>query len=561
MLNGYVFVLTGEFRVDEADDARVRADMSQRIEAGGGSIVKTITAQVTHVVAAEGQVKGKRKRELAQCPSVKLLTEAALEALLIVKKPSPVYTFPQSRDEIPSPPPEETPDATSQLLTTTCAPTSLSEVVGNAAAVTALRRWFASWREPKQKKAVLLCGSAGIGKTTLAHLMAREFGYGVLELNASDTRNKAVIESLLPDAASTPAMSAHGVVQRLSNCLIMDECDGMSAGDRGGAAALVAVIRKTRTPIVCICNDAYATAVKTLKAHCQVINFYPPREGECLARLKSIVRAKALSVSDLVLRRIVAECRGDLRQMLIMLQMACVGADTDDVMNQIRGVEAATTDHDISPFQALSRVFERKLTLSEREDVYWPNADLLPLFVHENYLGAAVSIERLASAADSLALGDVVSRAISGSQQWSLAPVQALFSAVAPATVLCGTLGGEQVQFPRALGHGSTTRKWRRVAADVAGALGVNVSDLSHARALLVEPLTVRDKKDTAQVARAVSAVPRTAACLRDRDNFDSLADLALEPDLLARVPAAAKRALTASFVSGSPVISTVVNK
>ena len=40
--------------------------------------------------------------------------------------------------------------------------------------------------------------------------------------------------------------NAAGVVITDKSCLIMDEVDGMSAGDRGGVGALAALIRKTK---------------------------------------------------------------------------------------------------------------------------------------------------------------------------------------------------------------------------------------------------------------------------------------------------------------------------
>lgn len=44
----------------------------------------------------------------------------------------------------------------------------------------------------------------------------------------------------------TQSLNAAGVEITSRSCLIMDEVDGMSGGDRGGVGALAALIRKSR---------------------------------------------------------------------------------------------------------------------------------------------------------------------------------------------------------------------------------------------------------------------------------------------------------------------------
>ena len=53
----------------------------------------------------------------------------------------------------------------------------------------------------------------------------------------------------------------------LQICLIMDEVDGMSGGDRGGVADLIQSIHRSKVPIICICNDKYNQKLRSLRNH------------------------------------------------------------------------------------------------------------------------------------------------------------------------------------------------------------------------------------------------------------------------------------------------------
>ncbi|NWX23294.1 CTF18 protein, partial [Aegotheles bennettii] len=125
------------------------------------------------------------------------------------------------------------------------------------------------YKRPKYKVA-LLCGPPGLGKTTLAHVIARHAGYNAVEMNASDDRSPEVFRTRIE--AATQMRSVLGANEK-PNCLIIDEIDGAPAAsinvllniihrrDGEGEAAAGVGRRRRREgglllrPIICICND------------------------------------------------------------------------------------------------------------------------------------------------------------------------------------------------------------------------------------------------------------------------------------------------------------------
>jgi len=77
-------------------------------------------------------------------------------------------------------------------------PTRLDDIVGNPRARYELRTWATQWQEGRtpSRRAAVLSGPPGVGKTTAALALANEFGWTVVEMNASDARNETAIEQV-----------------------------------------------------------------------------------------------------------------------------------------------------------------------------------------------------------------------------------------------------------------------------------------------------------------------------------------------------------------------------
>ena len=63
--------------------------------------------------------------------------------------------------------------------------------------------------------------------------------------------------------------------------LVMDEVDGMSGGDRGGVTDLIDTIKRSKVPIIAICNDKYNQKLKSLRNHCLELEYRWAGSREC----------------------------------------------------------------------------------------------------------------------------------------------------------------------------------------------------------------------------------------------------------------------------------------
>ena len=143
----------------------------------------------------------------------------------------------------------------------------------------------------------MLSGPPGIGKTSIAKLILQKHGYNVIEINASDKRSKNTIQDLVRESTETSALSYYlqakdqrkpfnSVVNNgKKSAIIMDEVDGCSSSDRGGIAQLIKIIKNTKVPIVCVCNDHSSRKIVSLLSHCYDLRLNKPSKNEIVVRI------------------------------------------------------------------------------------------------------------------------------------------------------------------------------------------------------------------------------------------------------------------------------------
>ncbi|KAI1000714.1 Replication factor C subunit 1 [Podosphaera aphanis] len=468
----------------------------------------------------------------------------------------------------------------SQLWTTKYAPTSINQICGNKSSVEKIQNWLKGWplahKYNFQKKgphglggyrAIIIHGPPGIGKTTAAHLAAKLTGYDVLESNASDTRSKKLVETGLKEVLDNNSLlgyftSAGKEVdkQKKKIVLIMDEVDGMSAGDRGGVGALAQVCRKTNIPLILICNERKLPKMKPFDMVTHDIPFRKPTVEQVRSRIATICHRENLKIPPNVMDALIEGSNKDIRQVINMISAAKLDQSTMD-FDQGKAMSKSWEKHIVlKPWDICHKLLSggmfapsSKATLNDKIELYFNDHEFSYLMIQENYLSTKPSLSqnydqkkaRLRAlqlsddAAQSISDGDLVDRMIHGSQQqWSLMPTHAIFSTVRPASFIAGMMTG-QTSFTRWLGSNSKQQKLSRYIKEIQSHMRLRTSGDRHEIRQQYIPVLWAEtvKRLEAEGKECVNEViDLMDSYFLTKDDFDYIMELGLGPQDMEKI-------------------------
>lgn len=291
-------------------------------------------------------------------------------------------------------------------------PKTLDEFAGQNKQIKKLRNWYKNWKSGD--KPLILHGPPGSGKTTAVHALANEEDLDLLEVNASDTRNKDSINQVIGSASQQMSLTGR---KRL---ILIDEVDGTSGNsDRGGISALMKLIKKSKFPIVMTANDPYDSKLRYLRKKCEMVDFGKVHLSSMTAFLNKICENEGIEAERKVLKQICRQTSGDLRSAINDLETLAKGNDKI-VMDDLETLGYREKKEDI--FQGLKVIFKTTTAKNAKQMINRLDEDPDEIFwwIEENVPREYKNKEDMKKAFDMLSKANLFRSRISRRQNWSL---------------------------------------------------------------------------------------------------------------------------------------------
>jgi len=312
---------------------------------------------------------------------------------------------------------------TNQTWTKKYEPKKSSDVIGQSKPITSLKEFILNYKHQK-KKAALIYGPPGSGKTSSVYAVGNELNLEVLELNASDVRKKDAVNSILSAASQQKSLFYKGKI------ILVDEVDGMSGTkDRGGLQEVLRLIEISSFPMILILENPYDQKFSALRKKTSMIEFKELDYKAVYEVLKKICSAEKIQHEETVLKALARRTGSDVRAAIN--DLFTLTNDSKKLTKQsLEDLgERNVTDNMNNALLKIFKTLDPKIAITAFDNVN-EDFDKIFLWIDQNLPREYTKPEDLYNAYEAVSKADVFNGRIRRNQQWRfLVYINALLSA------------------------------------------------------------------------------------------------------------------------------------
>lgn len=312
-----------------------------------------------------------------------------------------------------------------------------------------------------QKRGIYLYGEPSTGKTYFINEIIKELEYDMIYYNASDIRNKSVIETITKNNMADRNIIDMFYKKNKPIVIVMDEIDGMNNGDKGGINALIKLIRPKKTkkqkleeitnnPIICIGNHHTDKKIKEMLKVCNSFTLNLPNT-EQMNEIIHLLFDKNITDDNKNIEKIIDYIKGDLRR---LQQLHSIYLKSSDLLIKILYSCHPDKYMNEDTKDILIKLFKNNINIDDHLSIInETDRTIIGLLWHENIIDVfpkydnKLIIPFYRSVLDNICFSDYVDRITFQKQIWQLNEMTSLIKTMKNNHLLHNTLDTSTIQF------------------------------------------------------------------------------------------------------------------
>jgi DNA polymerase III delta prime subunit len=289
----------------------------------------------------------------------------------------------------------------SQLWVDIHAPRTLKEYIDDNKNIEKAILWLENFRNKvKNTPAILLLtGKPGIGKTTLAHLIFKEYKYEYKEFNASEARSGKELKEYLEPFNQGNIVTFFDGCEEIKKSLIMDEVDGID--NRGiandGLSTFLSLTEVTipnrfKYPIICIANDGGSQKIEKIRKYSLELEMKQPSKNTLIKFLERICKAEKIEIDKSIIIDIVENSEQDFRQVANKISCLVMNVKKDKKGKRVVKQsdfdmikDVMRTDKKLDLAQILDKIMLESVSIKDTLRLYETDSNIITMSFYSNF--------------------------------------------------------------------------------------------------------------------------------------------------------------------------------
>jgi replication factor C large subunit len=340
-------------------------------------------------------------------------------------------------------------------------PKTVEEIVGNEEGKKEFLNWLDIWIKGKipVKKAVLIYGPPGIGKTLLVEVSAKQFNLELIDINAGDIYSGEVVRKIALGTSKEKSF------ENKMKIILIDELDSIEGSKLNQSLPyILELIHESFCPVVLIANDGWKPELWQIRNVAYMIEMKKLNTKQIISYLEKICKEEKLEYEEAALKIIAERSEGDMRSAILDLQLVSVfkrvGVKEVNLL--------APKDRQLDVFSVIRKIIYTTTFLSAKNaaEEFPYDPETLMLWINENIPRFYTNPIDLATAYDRLSQADIFKNIAEKQRYWRflLYFIEEMTAGVALAKTTKPT--HSYIQFPstlKLLGKQKKTREIKKI--------------------------------------------------------------------------------------------------